>query len=167
MSAIPTIPRLIVTGHKSGQSTIIRDGLADNVSEHVPGLMISDLWATDTMPVHLEKETQIENTLLPITPRNGSYFRYVQIPPDTELKKYLPNEMNEDSTKPHPLMHKTETLDYIIIVSGELYLILDECETLLKPGDVVIQRGTNHAWSNRSDKPCIQLAILLDARHPL
>ncbi len=64
----------------------------------------------------------------------------------------------------HPMMHKTDTLDYIIILSGELYLILEESETLLKPGDIVIQQGTNHAWSNRSDKPCIQLAILLDAK---
>ncbi|MNF15632.1 Cupin domain protein [compost metagenome] len=60
-------------------------------------------------------------------------------------------------------MHQTDTLDYIIIISGEIYLIVDEEETLLKAGDIVIQRGTNHAWSNRSDSPCIQLAVLLDA----
>ncbi len=60
-------------------------------------------------------------------------------------------------------MHKTQTLDYIIILAGEIYLILEEGETLLKTGDIVIQQATNHAWSNRSDKPCIQLAILLDA----
>ncbi|MDX8557874.1 cupin domain-containing protein [Elizabethkingia sp. HX CGY] len=65
---------------------------------------------------------------------------------------------------PHPLMHQTKTLDYIVILSGEIYLILEEGETLLKPGDIVIQRGTNHAWSNRSDENCIQLAILLDAK---
>lgn len=63
----------------------------------------------------------------------------------------------------HPLMHKTQTLDYIIILSGELYLIMEDTETLLKPGDIVIQCGTNHAWSNRTDQPCLQLAILLDA----
>lgn len=62
-------------------------------------------------------------------------------------------------------MHQTDTLDYIIIISGEIYLIVDEEETLLKAGDIVIQRGTNHAWSNRSDLPCIQLAILLDAKN--
>ncbi|MDX8570581.1 cupin domain-containing protein [Elizabethkingia sp. HX QKY] len=61
-------------------------------------------------------------------------------------------------------MHQTKTLDYVVILSGEIYLILEEGETLLKPGDIVIQRGTNHAWSNRSDENCIQLAILLDAK---
>lgn len=61
-------------------------------------------------------------------------------------------------------MHQTDTLDYIIILSGELYLIMEEGETLLKPGDIVIQKGTNHAWSNRSDQTCIQLAILIDAK---
>lgn len=53
---------------------------------------------------------------------------------------------------------------YVIILSGELYLILDEQETLLKAGDIVVQLGSNHAWSNRSNKPCIQIAILLDAK---
>ncbi|WP_313093645.1 cupin domain-containing protein [Chryseobacterium flavum] len=69
-----------------------------------------------------------------------------------------------EKKRPHPMMHQTLTLDYIIILFGELYLIMEEGETLLKPGDIVIQRGTNHAWSNRSDEPCIQLAILIDAK---
>ncbi|WP_262410418.1 cupin domain-containing protein [Flavobacterium johnsoniae] len=61
-------------------------------------------------------------------------------------------------------MHQTDTLDYIVILAGEIYLIVDEEETLLQAGDIVIQRGTNHAWSNRSDLSCIQLAVLLDAK---
>lgn len=82
------------------------------------------------------------------------------IPPDSETLKYFP----EKPGQAHPLMHKTETRDYIIILSGELYLIMEDCETLLKPGDIVIQCGTNHAWSNRKQEPCVQLAILLDSR---
>jgi len=152
------IPRCVVTGHKAGKSTIIQDGLVDNISEHIPGLIISDVWATDSMPVDLEKEVKIENTLFPLTPQNGSYFRYVHIPPDTALEKY------PSKNGMHPLMHKTDTLDYIIILSGELYLVLEEGETLLKAGDIVIQQGTQHAWSNRSNKPCIQLAILLSMK---
>lgn len=93
----------------------------------------------------------------PQTPKNGTYFRYVVVPPDKNLGiEWKKNE-------PHPMMHQTPTLDYIIILSGELYLIMEEGETLLKPGDIVIQRGTNHAWSNRSNEPCIQLAVLIDA----
>lgn len=110
------------------------------------------------MPVDLTREVTVDNTLVPDPPKQGSYFRYVSIPPDKDLG--IPEKIANEA---HPLMHKTDTLDYIIILSGELYLILDEEETLLKTGDIVIQKGTNHAWSNRSDQPCVQLAILLDA----
>lgn len=160
MSIISNIPRRVVTGYKSGKSCIIDDAPVKNVSEHMPGLIISDIWTTNTMPVELNNTIEIENSLFPNTPSNGSYFRYVVIPPDTELEKHIPQMKSNDI---HPFMHKTNTLDYIIILSGELYLIVEDGETLLKAGDIVIQQGNNHAWSNRSDKPCIQLAILLDA----
>ena len=65
---------------------------------------------------------------------------------------------------PHPLMHRTESVDYGIVISGEMTLVLDKGETLLKAGDVVIQRGTNHAWANRSGKPCRMLFILVDGQ---
>ncbi|KIO75667.1 cupin [Pedobacter lusitanus] len=159
MSQIPKIPRRIVTGNKNGKSVITEDAIVNNVSEHFPGLIISDIWATNQMPVDLSKELKIENTAMPETPAHGSYFRYVSIPPDKDLG-ISPLEKGQV----HPLMHKTDTLDYIIILSGEIYLILEEEETLLKAGDIVIQRGTNHAWSNRSATYCIQLAVLLDAK---
>lgn len=155
---ISAIPRRIVTGLKNGRSLIVEDKKVTNVSEHLPGLRISDIWVTNTMPVDLTQELIVDNTLVPDPPKQGSYFRYVHIPPDKDLG--IPEKR---ANEPHPLMHKTDTLDYIIILSGELYLILDEEETLLKTGDIVIQKGTNHAWSNRSNHPCIQLAILLDA----
>lgn len=158
MSQIPKIPRRIVTGIKNGRSVITDDAIATNVSEHFPGLIISDIWTTIQMPADLSKETKVENTAFPVVPANGSYFRYVSIPPDKDLG-IKPLETGQV----HPLMHQTATLDYIIILSGEIYMILDEEETLLKAGDIVIQRGTNHAWSNRSDTHCIQLAVLLDA----
>jgi len=152
-----TIPRRIVTGIRNGKSIIEKDAIVSNVSEHFPGLIISDIWSTDSMPVKLEQEKTIENTAFPNTPKNGSYFRYVQIPPDKDLG------IVALEGQPHPLMHQTDTLDYIVILSGEIWLIVDEGETLLQAGDIVVQRGTNHAWSNRSELPCIQLAILLDA----
>lgn len=153
------IPRRIVTGIENGKSTIIEDQQVENAVEHLKDLVISDVWNTQKMPASLDFETQIPNTGIPQTPKNGTYFRYVSIPPDKDLGV----EFKVD--EPHPMMHKTQTLDYIIILSGELYLIMEEGETLLKAGDIVIQRGTNHAWSNRSDEPCIQLAILIDAEN--
>ena len=160
MSEIPKIPRRIVTGHKNGVATIIQDSLVENVMTNEAGFVVSDVWATDTMPVNVDKSAKIEDVFFPVVQQNGSLFRYVHIPPDAELKKYY--EFKPDA--PHPFMHKTETLDYIIILSGEVYLIMEDTETLLKAGDIVIQCATNHAWSNRTDKSCIQLAILLDAK---
>ncbi|WP_278379483.1 cupin domain-containing protein [Chryseobacterium arthrosphaerae] len=151
------IPRRIVTGIREGKSAIVEDQQVENAVEHFPGLIISDIWNTRTMPASLEFETRIPNTGFPQTPQNSTYFRYVVVPPDKDLGI----ELKKGET--HPMMHQTPTLDYIIILSGELYLIMEEGETLLKPGDIVIQRGTNHAWSNRSDEPCIQLAVLIDA----
>ncbi|HEX7870266.1 MAG TPA: cupin domain-containing protein [Chryseobacterium sp.] len=151
------IPRRIVTGIKDGKSVIIEDEIVKNAIEHFPNLVISDIWNTQKIPASLDFEKEIPNTGFPQTPKNGTYFRYVSIPPDKDLG--LEVKIGE----PHPMMHQTKTLDYIIILSGELYLIMEEGETLLKSGDIVIQRGTNHAWSNRSDEPCIQLAVLIDA----
>lgn len=151
------IPRRIVTGIENGRSAIIEDQPIENVVEHLPGLIISDIWNTQKMPASLDFETQIPNTGFPQTPKNGTYFRYVSIPPDKDLG------VEFKTGEPHPMMHQTQTLDYIIILSGELYLMMEEVETLLKAGDIVIQRGTNHAWSNRSDEACIQLAVLIDA----
>jgi uncharacterized cupin superfamily protein len=62
---------------------------------------------------------------------------------------------------PHPLMHRTETVDYGVVIDGELTLVLDEGEVLLRPGSVVVQRGTNHAWANRSGRPCRMLFVLV------
>lgn len=151
------IPRRIVTGIKNGKSTIVEDQIVTNVVDHFHGLYISDIWNTQQIPANLDDEKRIPNTGIPQTPKNGTYFRYVCFPPDKELG--IAAEVGQE----HPLMHQTPTLDYIVILSGELYLIMEEGETLLKPGDIVIQRGTNHAWSNRSDEPCIQLAVLIDA----
>lgn len=153
-------PRRVITGFRNGRSVITEDGPVPGVSEHVPSLIMYDVWSTASMPVQLEQEPVFEDTLFPKVSANGSFFRYVQIPPDKALG------ITAVPGKPHPLMHQTNTLDYIIILSGGVYLVMEEEETLIRAGDIVIQRGTNHAWSNRTDKPCIQLAILLDAIPP-
>lgn len=154
---MPTIPRRIVTGHKNGVSTIIEDAPVKAVMKNSEGFVISDPWATDSMPVKQDESAQIYGEFFPKLHNNGTLFRYVHIPPDHEAG------VDHQAGQPHPFMHKTQTLDYVVILSGELYLIMEEGEALLKPGDIVIQCGTNHAWSNRSNAPCVQLAILLDA----
>ena len=66
---------------------------------------------------------------------------------------------------PHPLMHRTQTLDYAIVIDGELTLVLDDSETVLRAGDIVIQRGTSHAWANRSAAPCRVAFVLIDGQY--
>ena len=66
---------------------------------------------------------------------------------------------------PHPLMHRTESVDYGVVIDGEMTLVLDQGEVLLRPGSVVVQRGTNHAWANRSTRPCRMLFVLIDGHY--
>lgn len=102
------IPRRIVTGIKDGKSVITEDLIVENVVEHLPGLFISDIWSTQQTPASLGNEVKIPNTGAPQTPKNGTYFRYVVIPPDKDLG------IETKADERHPLMHQTDTLDYIL-----------------------------------------------------
>jgi len=154
----PNIPRRVVTGHLNGVATIVEDNIVKNVMKDESGFIVSDPWASEGMPAKFE-EAEIFKEFFPKLHDNGSLFRYVVIPPDSKTKEFYP----EQPDQPHHLMHTTQTLDYVMILSGEVYLVMENCETLLKPGDIVIQTGTSHAWSNRTEEPVIQWAVLLDA----
>ena len=100
----------------------------------------------------------------------GAVFRTLEIPPDAErnfdaMQRYFEQMDASDRLEgqQHPGMHQTDTVDFLIIISGEVWMILDQEEILLKAGDTCVQRGTLHAWSNRSDKPCLLAGVLLDA----
>ena len=108
-------------------------------------------------------------------PRNGSVFRVIEYPPDRHRLAALERERKAqddgsgrsaalDRRNPrHPGFHKTNSVDYVIVLSGKIYALRDEGELLLKAGDVLVQRGTNHAWSNRSDEPARLAFVLIDA----
>ena len=145
----------------------------------MPGTVFHEVWSTEGSPAPVGNGP--DPSVGPIKlapPRHGTRIRFVDIPPDTEdFLQRGAEQMNAAFTEigdahastvkadsPHPLMHRTESVDYGIVISGEMTLILDKGETLLREGDVVIQRGTNHAWANRSGKPCRMLFILVDGR---
>jgi mannose-6-phosphate isomerase-like protein (cupin superfamily) len=177
--------RRVVTGHNGeGRSIIIQDQATPHVktSPHRPGVVINNLWMTDRMPAPTAAPDDAAHVGMALAPvAGGINFRIVEFPPESE---YLDKISAEDAAKAfgdmgaadalageghatksgsqHPFMHKTETLDFAIIVSGEVYLVLDDEETLMKAGDVCIQRATNHVWSNRSDKPCRIAFMLID-----
>ncbi|MFM0195389.1 cupin domain-containing protein [Paraburkholderia strydomiana] len=176
---MPRSMQRIVTGHDSdGKSTVTHDGNPPTVVElqHIPGTFFYELWSTAETPAPVDNGN--DPTLAPLMlppPRNGTRVRIVEIPPDTEdFLKHGAARMERAFTEigdahastvseasPHPLMHRTESIDYGFVLEGEIVLVLDREERSLKQGDVVVQRGTNHAWANRSGKPCRMAFILV------
>ena len=173
-------PQRIVTGHDAaGRAVVAIDGPAPLVAEleHIPGTVFHELWCTGEAPAILDNGPDpIAPPLRLPPPHGGTRIRIVDIPPDTpdflargaarmgaafaEIGDAAASTVRADS--PHPLMHRTETLDCGIVIDGELVLVLDAGERRLQAGDVVIQRGTNHAWANRSDRPCRIAFVLID-----
>ncbi|MDC0511137.1 cupin domain-containing protein [bacterium] len=169
--------RRVVTGHdKNGKSIVVLDGPpARSIGEDVGGLF--ELWNTDGNFINTQDNIdRADDEIILSPPRNGSKFRYFQINPSPEgipmdimqdiaadaFKKIGAAHHRIDTTK-HPAMHKTETIDYIILLKGDVTLILDQEEVDIKPFDVVVQRGTNHAWVNNGSDPALLIAVLIDS----
>lgn len=167
--------RRLVTGHNAiGRSVIVIDEPSPHtlVLSDAPACGLTNLWITDANPADSNGDSAARKvTLLP--PERGSVFRVIEFPPDKEMvgkvdRKAVfaamsaPDTMDSDASR-HPLMHKTATIDYAIVISGEVYAVMDEGEALLRSGDCLVQRGTNHAWSNRGDQPCLVAFVLIDA----
>jgi mannose-6-phosphate isomerase-like protein (cupin superfamily) len=176
---MPTNYRRVVTGHNAaGRSIILTDGESPNVFTAAAsgGLRSTELWATTTAPADNSGDADAAIRERRITPEGlGTVFRYIEYPPDSvRLKTIDPAAHFSTGTgarpggdgAPHKGMHRTDTVDYAIILSGEIYAVMDEGEVLLRQGDCLIQRGTNHAWSNRTEEPCL-IAFVLVAAAPL
>lgn len=180
--SLPDIHR-VVTGHdKDGKAIVSSNGALPTVVEltAIPGTVFHEVWATDSTPALVDNSADptLGDLCLP-PPANGTRMRYVDIPPDTEeflsqgaskmddafsqIGDVDASTVKQDS--PHPLMHRTESVDYGIVISGEMTIVLDDSEVILKEGSVVVQRGTNHAWANRSGKVCRMLFILVDGQY--
>ena len=169
--------RRIVTGHNgNGKSIVTIDGPpARSIGEDVGGLF--ELWNTDGNEViSTDVIDRADDEIILSPPGGGTKFRYFQINP---LPEGVPEDMLQKiaadafekvgaahhrvDTSKHPAMHKTETVDYIILLKGNVTLILDEEEVDIKPFDVVVQRGTNHAWVNNGTEPALLIAVLIDS----
>jgi mannose-6-phosphate isomerase-like protein (cupin superfamily) len=169
--------RRILTGHDAeGRSTFIADGLAPNVKEmaSMPGLALTDLWETGAAPAsNAGDKDAAERPVRLEPPKNGTILRIVEFPPDSAWRqgadagaafKSIGAGHAKDRSSSDPMMHKTGTVDYIIVLKGEIYAIMETGEKLLKAGDVLVQRGTNHSWSVRGNEPCVVAAILVNAK---
>lgn len=178
MTTFPPITR-IVTGHgDDGRSILSEVGPLPTVVEisAIPGTFFHEVWSTTASPAPVGNgvDPTLGALVLP-PPPGGTRIRFVDIPPDTkEFLQTGAKRMGEafeqigdkaastvKENSPHPLMHRTESIDYGVVIEGEMTLVLDDGEVLLKPGSVVIQRGTNHAWANRSGRMCRMLFVLV------
>ena len=150
---MPTMPRCVVTGHDaSGNSVFTSDEPVPAAHTTPGGTLFYELWATDAAPAPINADPGGTAALDPA----GGPPRVAPAPNGTTLRI---NEMPPGASSP---MHRTQTVDYGIVLDGEVVLVLDDSETVLRAGDVVVQRGTSHRWENRSDAPARVAFILID-----
>jgi hypothetical protein len=169
--------RRVVTGHdKNGKSLIVMDDKAPNVLEmaSMPGVALTDLWRTKSSPASNAGNADAATGKIRLEPpASGTILRIVEFPPDSKWRNRADAKKAfasigaggaPDHDSADAMMHATATVDYIIVLKGEIWAILDKGETLLKQGDVLIQRGTNHSWSVRTKEPCVIAAVLIGAK---
>lgn len=180
MSKAPV--RRVVTGHDSqGRSVIIEDGPPARTRRigGEEGPTFYEIWNTRETPAAIARRCAEppEEGIVLAPPKNGTRIRVLDIPPETEtlsrrsaaegrahFAEIGAAEAHVSAPSRHPHMHRTETIDYGIVLEGEITLLLDEGETVVRPGDVVIQCGTSHGWANRSGRNCRIAFILVDGR---
>ena len=166
---VKPVRRIVTVDDGEGQSVAISDGPSPDVRTDParPGYSSTRIWVTDRTPARIGvRETlNAPHTLEP--PPRGSVCRVVTFPPDDsyrvgarEVEAFFaamgsPHASTYRPDAPHPYMQKTRTLDFCLVLEGEITLVLDTEAVRLEAGDTVVQRGTNHAWSNRSGKPCV------------
>lgn len=173
---MPKQIRRIVTGHNAaGKSIIAWDAVATSIVDlpAVSGLRATDLWETTTAPADLSTDADPVARPVHLEPSStGTIFRIVEFPPDAAISKDTDSRAvfaaigathAADSASATPMMHKTASVDYAVVLTGEIWAVMDEGETRMTVGDVLIQRGTNHAWSNRSSAPALVAFVLVGA----
>ncbi len=173
-----TIRRVVTGKDATGKAITMIDAPAGSVHHREElGVTNTLLWVTDSVPGDLASKEDTANRKVGIVPPpGGTIFRVIDFAPGKEVKADYETRLRilqgiglapegASRNKPRdPGMHRTRTIDYALVLSGEIDMLLDDSEVHLKAGDVLIQRGTNHAWVNRGDAPCRVAFILLDGK---
>ena len=173
--------RFVVGEDAQGRSAVLStEPDATSIQQREGFYWRATLWATEELPPNNEVAGDRAVGIERREPHpGGMLYRALEIPPDRKDKeehKAALSDLNvkveqkhapsaEDLAR-HPSMHRTDTLDCITCVIGEIYLVTDVDEVLMRPGDTVVIRGTNHAWSNRSDVPALLVGTMIDATQP-
>jgi len=155
-ATIRPVRRLITGVDAEGQSFIAADSASPHVKAvaNTPTFAVTELWRATSIPVNNSGPIDDGLGVVELSPpRQGVVFRYVEFPPDTD---WLANPDAPDSQ-----VHTTASIDFAIVISGEIYAVMDKDESLMHAGDVLIQRGTRHSWANRSDHPAVMAFALV------
>ncbi|TMH79689.1 MAG: cupin domain-containing protein [Betaproteobacteria bacterium] len=173
----PEVRRVVTKLDPTGKAVVMFDGAVQLKGFRSPN-PAGEMWVTDkSLPDFNWSADRALTKVGLVPPKNGTIFRivdFVPLSPGAEEKmdinlmmKVVGDHAPAKGFPPrHPMMHRTRSLDYAIIMSGEIDMLLDEGEVHLKAGDVVVQQATNHAWVNRSGKPCRVAFILMDSQEP-
>jgi quercetin dioxygenase-like cupin family protein len=168
------IRRIVTTHDASGKAVILSDENASNVRvRKESGITGTLLWTTGTMPVTYSNADRGAVQIGTAPPPNSSVLRVVEFPPEVPMDPAdNARVLAEMGIAPptggrrapiHSHMHATDSVDYVIVIEGEIDMLLDDSEVHLRAGDIMVQQGTNHAWVNRGDKPCKIAFVLIDA----
>ena len=140
--------RRVVTGHDAKRRAVVKiDEVSKNIVSSRPGQTACVVWTTDSFPVNNTGDADEGLRKVATTLKNGTVFRVVEFTPGVA-----------------PRNHRTDSIDYAVVVSGEIDMELDDSVVHLKAGDVLVQRGTIHNWVNRGTQPCVMAFILIDAK---
>src|SRR5207237_7719534 len=140
--------RRVITGHDANGRAIVKiDEVSKNVTSGRPGATVCDVWRTEGFPVNNDGAADEGLRKVGTTPAKGTIFRIIEFAPGLAARN-----------------HRTDSIDYIVIISGEIDMELDDTRVHLKAGDVMVQRGTIHNWVNNGTAPCVLAVILIDAK---
>src|SRR5499426_3998609 len=140
--------RRVITGHDATGRAIVKiDEVAQNVASGRPGALACNIWTTEGFPANNDGNADAGQRKAGTTLPNGSIFRIIEFSPGLAARN-----------------HRTDSIDYIVVISGEIDMELDDSVVHLKAGDVMVQRGTIHNWVNRGTAPCVLAVILIDAK---
>jgi naringenin degradation protein FdeH len=172
----PEVRRVVTKLDASGKAVVMIDERTRLTAPRPPNYA-ANVWVTSaSLPDFSWTDDRGKTKIGLVPPKSGTVFRIVEFAPDSQgahptdmnhMMKIVGAEAPKKGLPPrHPMMHRTRSLDYAIILSGEIDMLLDDSEVHLKAGDVVVQQATNHAWVNRSGKPCRIAFILIDSQEP-
>jgi mannose-6-phosphate isomerase-like protein (cupin superfamily) len=172
----PEIRRVVTKLEPSGKAVVMLDERTPLAAPRPPN-RVANIWVTDkSLPDFSWTEDRGKAKTGLVPPKSGTIFRVVDFAPESASGH--PTEMDammrivgadapaKGLPPRHPMMHRTRSLDYAVVMSGEIDMLLDEGEVHLKAGDVVVQQATNHAWVNRGREPCRIAFILMDSQEP-